>query len=144
MMEGLLDLRFTTGKKPWTKIGDPFRGEIVVRVIISVERMATFNYLASYPSTPWLRWSCGRCSGDVSPGGKHLQKIPVIHIAFRVLGKHIPNMTELIAGHTERMFVEYFVKRVSVDSSSMVSVFIRECLEQYRKYELPNASFILN
>ena len=37
-------------------------------------------------------------------------------------------MAELIAGHTERMLIEYFVQRRAADCPSVVRVFIRERL----------------
>ena len=75
-----------------------------------------------------MRRCRGRRASHISPRGEHFQEIPVIHFAFRVLGKLIPNMAELIAGHTERMLVEYLVECAGTDCPGMASVFIRECL----------------
>lgn len=91
--------------------------------------------LPSYPNVTYPEWRRGRHgTGNISSGGKPLKEISIIHFSIGVLVELIPNMVKLVAGHAERMLIEYFMKCTETNCTCVTRISVRECLQTILRF----------
>lgn len=93
--------------------------------------------LPSYPYVTYPEWRCGGHGPDnISSCGKPLKEISIIHFSIGVLVELIPNMVKLVAGHAERMLVEYFMKFTRTNCTCVARISVRECLRTIFRFNV--------